>query len=128
MLIMAMTSSVRISALTKDILVMRWGSAKYTLKLTTQFGIRNEIHPYDKQYRATYNHMRFLTLVSKYYYDTMFCKVKLIRSNTTAQVFIDGKVDSHFYPLKLKAQAGRSLVYFICDIDVARYLVTNGGK
>ena len=60
------------------------------------------IHPYDKRYKTIYDHTRFLILISKYYSDTIFCKIKSIKNNTAAQVFTDGKGDSQFYPLKRK--------------------------
>ena len=69
--IMVMELSDKASALTKDILARRWGcgleSVKSTLKLTTQFGIRNVIHLYDKRHITTYDHMRFPVLASNYY-------------------------------------------------------------
>ena len=53
---------------------------------------------------------------------------KLIRDNTTAQVFIYGKGDNNVYPLKYKAQADGSLVSFIHDIGIPRDLVTDRSK
>ena len=130
--IMAMASTGKTSALTKEILARRWGcgleSAKKTLQVTTQFGIRNVIHPYDKRYKTTFNHMRFPTLASKYYSDTMFTKIKSIRGHKMAQVFTDGKGDTHLYPLTEKAAVGSSLMTFIQDIGVPRDLVTDGAK
>ena len=130
--IMAMASSGKTTALTKEILARRWGcgleSAKQTLKVTTQFGIRNVIHPYDKRYKTTFDHMRFPNLASKYYSDTMFTKQTSVRQNRMAQIFTDGKGDTHLYPLKRKAQVGRSLMSFIQDVGVPRDLVTDGAK
>ena len=86
-----MALTVKTSALTKKILARRRGcglkSAKKTRQVTTQFGIRHVIYPYDKRYKSTFNHMRFPTLASKYYSDTMFTKVKLTRGHMMAQVF-----------------------------------------
>ena len=63
--IMVMISSGKTSALTKDILIRRWGcglkSAKNTLKVTIQFGIRNVIHPYDKWYTTIFDPMHLPT-------------------------------------------------------------------
>ena len=130
--IMAMASSGKTTALTKEILARRWGcgleSAKQTLKVTTQFGIRNVIHPYDKRYKTTFDHMRFPNLASKYYSDTMFTKLTSVRQNKMAQIFTDGKGDTHLYPLKRKAQVGSSLMSFIQDVGVPRDLVTDGAK
>ena len=129
---MAMASSGKTSALNKVILSRRWGcrleSAKNTLKVTTQFGIRNVINSYDKQYKTTFDHMRFPTLAYNYYSDTMFCKINSIRGITVAQVFIDGKGDIYVYPLERKSLICGSLMSFIHDIGIPRDLVTGGAK
>ena len=76
--VMAMASTNKRSILTKEILAKRWGcgleTAKKTLQCTTQYGIRHVIHPYDKRYRTTFDHLRFLGLRDKYYSDTLFNK------------------------------------------------------
>ena len=108
--IMAIESSGKTLALTKEILARSWGcgleSVRSTLKVTTQFHIRNVTHPYDKWYKNTYDHMWFPTLASKYYSDTMFCKINSVRGNTAAQFFTDRKGDSHVYPLESKDLLG----------------------
>ena len=49
------------SILTKGILAKRWGcgleSARKTLLVTTQHGIRHVIQPYDRRYRTTFDHL-----------------------------------------------------------------------
>jgi hypothetical protein len=86
------------------------------------------IHPYDKRYKTTFDHMRFPNLASKYYSDTMFTKLTSVRQNNIAQIFIDGKGDTQMYPLKRKSHVGSTLMSFIQDVGVPRYLVTDGAK
>ena len=63
-------------------------------------------------YKPTYNHhMMFPSLESRFYSDAMFTRTKSIRMNKAAQVFIDGKGDTHFYPLKDKKMVSRSLMF-----------------
>ena len=130
--ILDMASSSKNSALTIKKLTRRWRCrlelAKNTLKLTTQFGIRNVIHPYDKWYKTTYDHMRLPTLTSTYYSDLFFSKIKSIRDNNAAQDCTDEKDSSNFYPLERKSLIGRSLVSFIHYVGVPTDLVTDGDK
>ena len=86
------------------------------------------IHPYDKQYKTTFDHMRFPTLAQKYYSDTMFVKLKSLQLNKCVQVFTDGSGDCHVYPMILKSQAPEALMAFIQDVGVPRNLVTDGSR
>ena len=72
--------------------------------------------------------MRFPNLATKYYSDTLFTKLKSIKMNAVAQVFIDGMGDNHSYPLRQKSQAGDSLMSSIHDVGVPRDLVTDDEK
>ena len=130
--VMGMSSKSKTSILTKELLSSRWGigleSAKRTLQVTTQFGLRHVIHPYDKRYKTTFDHMRFPTLAQKYYSDTMFVKLKSLQQNKCAQVFTDGGGDIHVYPIQSKSQAPEALMNFIQDVGVPRDLVTDGAK
>ena len=131
--IMALGTTNKISILTKEILAKRWGcgleSARKTLQVTTQHGIRHMVHPYDRRYETKFDHLRFPGLRDKYYSDTMFCKIKSIRNNICCQVFTNGKGDTHCYPYHRKNKVGGSLMDFINDIGmVPNQIVTDNAK
>ena len=81
-----------------------------------------------KKYTTTFDHTRFPNLASKYYSDTIFIKIKLIRSSSCDQVFSDSKGDTNLYPLRHKNQLEGSLMYFINDAGVPKDLVTKKSK
>ena len=131
--IMAAAISDKKSVLTKEILAKRWDcgleSARKTLLVTTQHGIRHVIHPYDRRYKTTFDHLRFPGLRDKFYSDTMFSKIKSINNNICCQVFTNGKGDTHCYPYHRKAKVGGSLMDFINDIGmVPNHIVTDNAK
>ena len=90
-----------------------YGICKKDIQVTTQFGLRHVVHPYDKRYRTTFDHMRFPTLSQKYYTDTMFVKIKSLQQNKCAQIFTDGGGDVHAYPIRKEAEAPDAFMKFI---------------
>jgi hypothetical protein len=99
-----MTSSERKSALTPEVLSRRWNigldSAKRTLQVTTQKGVRTVLHPLTRRYRTRQSHLRFPTIRTKVYTDTMFSSVTSIRQYKCAQVFTTNTAYSRVYPLQ----------------------------
>ena len=121
------------SILTKEILAKRWGcgleSARKTLLVTTQHGIRHVIQPYDRRYRTTFDYLRFPGLRDKYYSDIMFCKTKSIRNKICCQIYTNGKADTYCYPYHRKNKVGGSLMDFINDIGmVPNHIITDNSK
>jgi hypothetical protein len=108
-----MTSSERWSALTLEVLSRRWNigleSAKRTLQAMTQKGVRTVMHPLTRRYRTRQSHLRFPTIWTKVYTDTMFLSVVSIRQYKCAQVFTTNTAYLRIYPLQTKEQAPDAL-------------------
>jgi hypothetical protein len=130
--IAAMSSKERGPVITKELLARRWGigldTAHRTLTSTTQQGIRRVLHPVERRYRTRQTHLRFPTLNTKFYTDTMFATVKSLRGNKCAQFFTNGAGYDAFYPLKKEANAGDALNEFVRTIGVPKELVSDGAK
>ena len=115
----SMASGERGSVLTKEILARRWGigleTAKKTLQVTTQKGIRRVLHPTERRYRTRQAHMRYPTLNTRFYSDTMFATTKSVRGYKCAQIFTDGKGYDLFYPMITEADAHYQLESPVCE-------------
>ena len=116
--------------LTKEILSKRWGigldTAHRTITVTTQNGIRRVLHPVERRYRTRQAHLRFPTLNTRLYTDTMFSAVSSLRGNKCAQVFTNGISYDLFYPLKKEAMAVDALNEVIRTVGVPKELVSDG--
>ena len=125
----ALSSTEKRSVLTPEILSKRWGigleSAKRTLTVTTQAGIRNVLAPGERKVRQKLDHLKFPIIKGRIYGDTMFSTLKSIRGNRVAQVFTNGLGFDHFYPLKTKALVPDALVSFINDVGIPETIVTD---
>jgi hypothetical protein len=93
-MICSMSSKDRGPVITKEILVKRWGiglnTAHRTLTATTQSGIRRILHPIEWRYRTHQSHLRFPTLNTRFFTDTMYSMMRSIRGNSCVQVFANG--------------------------------------
>jgi hypothetical protein len=83
------------SVVTKEVLARRWGisldTAHRTLRATTQREVRAFLNPTDGRFSTRLPHLAFPMLRDrKMYTDTLFAKVKSIRSNVCAQDWTDG--------------------------------------
>jgi hypothetical protein len=125
----AMSSKERGPVITKEILSKRWGigmdAAHRTLTVTTQQGVRRVLHPTERRYRTRQTHLRFPSLNTRIYTDTMFASHKSLRGNTCAQLFTNGMGYDRFYPMKTKGDASESLMRFIQDSGVPRDLTSD---
>ena len=120
------------SVLTKEILAKRWGigldTAHRTLTATTQVGIRKVLNPVERRYRTRQSHLRFPTLNTRMYTDTMFAASKSLRGNKCAQVFTNGVGYDLFYPLKKESLASEALNEVIRTVGVPKELVSDGAR
>jgi hypothetical protein len=126
----ALSTSEKRPVITPEILSRRWGAgldtAKRTLQVTTQSGIRNVLARGERKVRQKLDHLAFPNLSGKWYSDTMFSKTKPVRGRLTAQVFTIGRGIDHFYPMKSKAMAGpNALMPFIQEVGVPQTIVTD---
>jgi hypothetical protein len=130
--VFALTANDKRNVLTKEILAQRWGiglsTAHRTLKRTSQRGIRTFLHPTDRRVNTRKPHLIFPTMRGKKLYtDTMFAKVRSLRSNTCAQVWTDGLGYSLFYPLKSKSEAPTTVWKMVHDLQgIPEVIVSDG--
>ena len=119
----------RHSKLTPEGLAKKWNigleSAKRTLLVTTQRGVRTAVHPLHRRYRVDHLHLNRRRLNGDWYSDTLFSKVKSIQGNTCAQVYTNGCFTS-VYPMASKSRIGQSLTDFSDDIGIPDTLTTDG--
>jgi hypothetical protein len=131
-LIFAMSTKERGSVITKEILAKRWGigldTAHRTLTSTTQSGVRRVLQPLERRFKTKQSHLRFPTLNSKFYTDTMFSTTKSIRGNKCAQVFTNGLGYDLFYPLKKESEVGDALNEMIRSVGIPKELVSDGAR
>jgi hypothetical protein len=80
----------------KEELSKLWGisveNAAQTLRVTTQKGIRNAIHPVVRRFATKQSRLRYNQLGSRhgpFYSDTFFSSVPSTRGNTMAQLFVN---------------------------------------
>ena len=130
--ISGLSSRDRGPVITKEILAKRWGigldTAHQTLSTTTQFGVRRVLHPVERRYRTRQSHLRFPTLNTKFYTDTMFSTTKSLRGHKCAQVFTNGIGYDLFYPLRKEADAADVLNEMVRTIGAPKELISDGAK
>lgn len=130
--ILALATKNRGPVVTKEILAQRWGigldTAHKTLATTTQYGVRRVLHPVERRYRTRQTHLRFPTLNTKLYTDTMFSATKSLRGHSCAQVFTNGVGYDLFYPLKKESEAASALNEVIRTVGVPKEIVSDGAK
>jgi hypothetical protein len=126
----ALATSSPDSVITKEILAKRWGlgleTAKRTLEVTTQVGVRKYVHLVARRLKTRQQEIRYPRLLGKFYTDTMFSPTVSLRGYTCAQVFMDGYGYDKFYPLKSKLDASWGLLGFIQESGVPGWLISNG--
>ncbi len=118
--------------ITPDLIAQKWGcginTARRTLEHTTQLGVRSAIGPLTRRYRTDLLQLHHRRLNTTIYTDTMFAKVKSLKSNTCCQIYTDGKGFIWAEPMKRKAEAGDTLRKFIQDVGIPHELRYDGSK
>jgi hypothetical protein len=82
--------------------------------------------PLERCLKTSQAHLRFPTLYTRMYSDSLFGNVKSVRGFTCAQLFTDGHGFSRVYPMKSKADAHHSLMQFIHEVGIPKDLLTDG--
>lgn len=122
-------SGERHSIVSAEDLSRRWGiglgSAKQTLKVTTQRGVRSAILPLSRRYRSDrfYQNRRIKCDI---YTDTAIAKVKSLNQNKVAQVFANTNNFVAVYPMRAKSMAGDALKEFAHDYGIMPRLYSDG--
>jgi hypothetical protein len=100
-------------------------TAKKTLDVTTQEGIRTVVHPMTRRLRVHHLNLHQPRLTGTWHVNTLFAKVKSKRCNTCANVYTQGKF-TRVIPMTSRKDAGKSLVEFTDDVGIPDQLVTDG--
>ena len=121
----ATITNERWPTITKEELSQSWGisleTARCTLQVTTQKGVRNAIHPlhwchHMQQQQLWYNQLG--TWHGHFASDPMFAMVKSIQANMMGQIFVNDVDFLHFTPMWTKPEAGDALAEFIQDVGI----------
>jgi Reverse transcriptase (RNA-dependent DNA polymerase) len=119
----------RHSILTPENLARKWNigldTAKKTLQVTTQRGVRTAIHPLHRRYRVDHLHLNRRRLNGDWFSDTLFSKVISLQGNLCAQVFTNGNFTT-VHPLSSKLKVSQALTEFSDDVGIPDSLMTDG--
>ena len=119
----------RHSKVTPEELSRKWNigidTAKKTLEVTTQKGVRTAVHPMTRRMRVDHLQLHRPLMKGTWHVDTLSAKVKSRNGNTCANVFTQGKYVK-VIPMTAKSDAGKSLVDFTDDVGIPETLVTDG--
>jgi hypothetical protein len=96
-------------------------TAKRTMQVTTQQGVRTALHPITRMYRVDHLQSNKKRLNSHFYCDSLIAKTKSLRGNNGAQVYTNGKFTS-VYPWRLKSEVGQTLNDFCADVGIPEQL------
>ena len=92
-------------------------TAKDTMRVTTQHGIRHALHPISRRYRVDHIHLHRNRLHGNFFFDTMESKITSLRGNTVAHVLTNGAF-CKVMPSPSKKYAGESLRVFSRDVGI----------
>jgi hypothetical protein len=130
--ISALRTAERRSTITPQMLSRRWGigleTAKKTLSVTTQSGIRNVLAPSERKVRKKAPWLKFPSVNRTFFADGLSAKVPGLHKETGATVFTDGKGYDSFYPWETPSHYQHALMSFIHDVGVPKTLVTDGAS
>ncbi|KAI2498699.1 Reverse transcriptase (RNA-dependent DNA polymerase) [Fragilaria crotonensis] len=122
-------SSERHSSITAENLSRKWNigidTAKKTLQVTTQRGIRTAVHPLHRRYRVDHLHLNRRRLNGNWFTDTLFSKVVSIQGNVCAQVFTNGQFTT-VHPMDSKSKVAHALTEFADDVGIPDSLLSDG--
>ena len=128
--ISATITSERHSSVNFENLSRMWNigleTAKRTLQVTTQRGVRTVVHPLHRRYRVDHLHLNRRRLNGDWFTDTLFSKVISIQGNTCAQqVFTNGNFTT-VHPLVSKGKVAQALTEFADDVGIPDTLLSDG--
>jgi hypothetical protein len=117
------------SKATLEELAHKWNigiqTAKDTVRVTTQRGIRTAIHPMTRRVRVDHLNLHRQRLKGTWYANTLLSKVKSKLGNTCANVYTQGKF-TQVVPMTSHKDAGKSLLEFTNDVGIPKRLITDG--
>jgi hypothetical protein len=118
------------SKFTAKELARKWNigfqTAKDTIQVTTQCGIRTAIHPMMKRLQVNHLNLHQQRLRGTWYCNTLLSKVKSKLGNTCANIYTQGKFTPRVIPMTSCKDAGKSLIDFTDDVGIPERLITDG--
>ena len=130
-------SSLRSSSAGKQfdpqLLARNWGidlqTAKQTVNVTTQRGVRTVLHPtLSRRFRANNRQLRYRRLPNDCFTDTLISNSKSCRNNLYAQVFVTSDGWCRAYPMAKKSQAREGLPLLFQREGVPNVMVMDGAR
>jgi hypothetical protein len=94
------------------------------LKVTTQRGVRQALHPLHRRYRVDHLNLNRKRINDTFYTDTMFSKTKSLNGNQCAQVYTNGRF-TKVYLMESKSSAciANLLQDFADDVGIPDTLI-----
>jgi len=119
----------RHSKVSPEELARKWNiglqTAKDTLAVTKQDGVRTAVHPMTRRVRVDHMRLHRPRLRDVWYCDTLISKVKSLLGNKYANVFTQGKF-TKVVPEAERSQAGITLTEFTDDVGIPEVMITDG--
>ena len=121
------------SGIDAETLAKNWGigihTARRTLKVTTQRGVRSVLHPtLSRRFRTNDRQLRYRRLPIDLFTDTMFSKTLSSRGNKCAQIFTNANGWTRAYPMEKKSQAHEALSLLHQREGVPNVMIMDGAK
>ena len=102
-------------------------TAKETIRVTTQLGIRSAVHPLRRRYRTDLLSLNYRRLNTTMFADTMKFKTTSLNQNVCAQVYTTGDFVIA-YPLRAERLLGSTLTTLAEDVGVPTQLITDNAS
>ena len=101
-------------------------TAKKTIKVTTQLGVRSALGPLPQRYRTDIMQQHLRRLNTNFYTDTLFAKCKPTIGNNVAQVYTNGQVFVYVDPCTSKSISGLTLDNLNNNIGIPNSIIYDG--
>ena len=102
-------------------------TAKQTIRVMTQHGVRSAMHPLRRHYRTDLLSIRYCRLSGSMYSDTMHFKVKSLNQNKCPQIFATD-IYATAYPVHAERHIGDMLRSLAKDIGILCKLLTDNAN
>ena len=131
--IAGVSTELRSEGIDAGTVAKNWGigleTAKKTLKVTTQRGIRTVVHPtLSRRFRTNDRQLRYRRLPIDLYTDTMKATVKSQQGNKVAQVFCSRNGWTRAYPLEKEAHAHEALSLLFQRDGAPNTMIMDGAR
>jgi hypothetical protein len=106
-------------------------TAKKTVQVTMQKGVRTTTLPIEQRFHTRQAQLRYKQVGGRhgcFYTDIFFSQVPTLNGNSMAQLYTNDLAFTRVYPMKLKSQAHESLSAFIHEIGIPSSLHSDDAK